>query len=169
MKGWPDLHWSNQCVLRYHIFKCAPGTTNVQCPWHLQCSVLLALLEFSAPGTITKFTVQYSSSAQVDTGTTSLDRLPVHLRMKLELPSLLWGSSWSPHSPRNWVDCGKTGHSVPWWKLARVLHYWCMQWYCALPDVVHYCKCHMLASVLLWKEIIFCTTPAVGHQPADMC
>ena len=64
----------------------------------------LALSEFSAPGTITKFTVQYSSPAQVDPGTTSLCRLPVHLRMKLELPSLLWGSSQSPHSP--WEQSG---------------------------------------------------------------
>ena len=62
----------------------------------------LAILEFSAPGTITKFTVQYSSSTQVGPGTTSIDRLPVHLGMTWELPSSLWGSSWSPCSPWEW-------------------------------------------------------------------
>ena len=105
MKDWPDLHQWNHCVLRYHKFKCAHGTTNVQCPWHYESSVPLALLEFSAPGNITKFTAQYSSSAWVDPGTTSLDRLPVHLGMKLELPFLLWGSSLSPHSPQGmeWI------------------------------------------------------------------
>ena len=68
------------------------------CPWHHKCSVPLALLEFSAPGTLGKFTVQ-SSSSQVGPGTTSLDRLPVGSGMIVELPSSLWGSSLSPCSP----------------------------------------------------------------------
>ena len=62
----------------------------------------LALSIFSAPGIITKFTVQYSFPARVDPGTTSLSKLPVHLGMELELPSLLWGSSWSLQSSREW-------------------------------------------------------------------
>ena len=72
------------------------------CPWHHKCSVPLAISEFSALGTITKFTVQLSSPAQVDPGTTSLYRLPVNLGMESELPSLLWGSFWSPCSPWEW-------------------------------------------------------------------
>ena len=59
---------------------------------------------FSAPGTITKFTVQSTSPAQVHPGITSLYRLPVILGMELELPSLLWGSFQSPHPP--WEQSG---------------------------------------------------------------
>ena len=32
-----------------------------------------------------------------------------------------------------------------------------------------HCKHHTFTSVLSWKEIILCTTSAVGHWPADMC
>ena len=68
---------------------------------------------FSTPGTFTKFTVQLSSPAQVDSGTTSLYRLPVHLRMELELPSLLWGSFHPPHSPWEWSELQQDGSQCP--------------------------------------------------------
>ena len=87
--------WHHKCSVPLALSEfSAPGSLNVQCPWHFQCSVPLALSQ--------KFTVHLSSPAQVDSGTTSLYRLPVCLRMELELPSLLWFSFHSPHSPFKW-------------------------------------------------------------------
>ena len=49
----------------------------------------------------------------MDPGTTSLSRLPVHLGMELELPSLLWGSSQSSHSPWEWSGMWQTRSQCP--------------------------------------------------------
>ena len=109
---------------------------------------------FSAPGTITMFTAQFSSPTRVNPGANSLYRLPVHLKMVLELPSLFWGSSQSPHSPWEqsglWQDRSQcpsmvTGQSPP-------------------EQIVTALMVYVMAL-----HIIFCMTSAVGHWPANMC
>ena len=63
-------------------------------PGTVRCSVPLALLQCS----LHSFLLQL----QWIFGTTSHHRLPVCPWMELELPSLLWGSFHSPHSPWEW-------------------------------------------------------------------
>ena len=140
-------------------------------PWHHKHSVPLALLEFSATGTITKFTAQ-SSSSRVCPGITSLDRLPVHLRIFVELPILLWGSSWSPCSPWEWSGLWLywskhpplvTGQSPPALLVCDgVAH-------CPMLACQPHCKCHTFTGVLLLREIIFHMTFCIGCWPAAMC
>ena len=148
------------------------------CPWHHKCSVPLALSMFSAPGTFTMFTVQLSSPAQVDSGTTSLHRLPVHLGMELELPSLLWGSFQSPHSPWEWSGLWQDRSQCPpdgnWAESSStdcystngvcdgIMH-------CLMSACQPHCECCTFASIFSWKEIVFCTTSAVSCWPANMC
>ena len=157
------------------------------CPWHHKCSGPVALSMFSAPGTITMFsapgtftmfTAQFSSPAQVDSGTTSLYRLPVHLGMELELPSFLWGSSGSPCSPWEWSGLWQdrsqcplmvTGQSPLAQIVTALLVYvmasctaWC--WPVSLTvNVVH------LQVFFHGKKLFFCMTSAVGWPADDMC
>ena len=133
----------------------------------------LALAKFSAPGTITKFTVQLSASCQVGSSITSLSRFPAHLRMIWELPSQLWGSSSSSHSPWEqsgswlyWLQCPPllTGQSPPalWWCVNGSVH-------CLLSACWPHYKCCTFTGVLLLREIVFHTTFYVGHWPANIC
>ena len=133
---------------------------------------------FSAHGTFTMFTVQLSSQARVDSGTTSLYRLPVHLGMGigtslssvefLSFSTFPLGMDWivarqvtvSPNG--NWAesscrDCHSTNGVCD-----GIMH-------CLMLACWPHCKCHTFASVLLWKEIVFCMTSAVGCQSANMC
>ena len=133
----------------------APGTFNVQCPWHFQCSMPLAL---------SMFTAQFSSPAWVDSGTTSLYRLPVHHGMELELPSLLWSSLHSstfpmgmewivvrqvPVSPNgNWAESSSTDCYSTNGVCNDIAH-------CLMSACQPHCECCTFASVLYGKKSFF--------------
>ena len=82
----------------------ATGTIRVKCPWHLQCSVPLALLKFSGPWYYHKvhYAVFILTSGSLEPPLLIAYRSA--LGWSWNFPSLLWGSSWSPHSP--WEQSG---------------------------------------------------------------
>ena len=133
----------------------APSTFNVQCSWHyhkVHCAV---------------FFICSSGS-----WTTSLDRLPVHPRMKLELPSLLWRFHFVSMFPQGMelmvakqVTMSPDGN---WAESSSTIGVYDGVAHCLMLACLLHCNCCKFTSVLSWKEFIFCTTLAVSCWLADM-
>ena len=131
--AWPDPNTGSGChncpMCPWHL-KCSVPLAlfKVKCPWHLECSVPLALSLFSL----------HSCQCPVKWVLVSplfLGFQPI-LGMIWEHPIWLWGSSWSPNSPWEWSGSWLHRHSVPCCWLGRVLlPSYGVWWYGALPDV----------------------------------
>ena len=147
----------------------APGTFNVQCPWHYQCSVSLALSQCSLHSFL--FQLKWILEPPLSIGCQSISGwncnfhlfygIPLILHIPLEMewimarqvtvsPNSNWAESYSTDCYSTDGDCDSIAHCL---MLACQLH----------------CECCTFASVLSWKEIISFMTSAVGHQPANMC
>ena len=127
----------------------APGTFRVQCPWHFQCSVPLALSQISLHSHLLQ--LEWILVPPLSIGCQSI------LGWNMNFP-LFCGVPFSLHvPPRNGVDCGKTGHNVPNGNWAESSSRDCHNTTGVCNGVVHYlmlacrphCKCHMFAIVLL--------------------
>ena len=145
----------------------APGTIRVQCPWHFQCSGPLALSQSSLCSFLLQF--KWILVPPLSLGFQSI------LGWNWNFP-LCCGVSFGLHvPPRNGVDCGKTGQCPPHDNWAESSSTDCHSTIGVCNGVMHclmsacwpHCKCHMFASFLLWKEIIFCITSTVSCQPAS--
>ena len=160
---WPDL--IQTLALVAIIVQCAHGTSNVQCPWHY--------LMFSAPGTITIFTVQLSASCWVGSGVTSLSRFPACLGDDLGTSHLAVGFLLVFAFPlgMEWIlatqaQCPLT---VDWAESSCPPMVCDGMAHCPILACWPHCKCHTFTAVLFWREINFHTTSCIGHQLADMC
>ena len=104
MKEWPDLYQSKHCSeipqllnvpMALQMFS-APGTIRVKCPWHLQCSVPLALSQSSLCSILHPLDLVLVPPLLI--GFQSISGWFENF------PSLLCSSSWSPCSLWEWSE-----------------------------------------------------------------
>ena len=134
----------------------APGTLNVQYPWHyhpFHCTVYSIL------------------SSGFWCNLSVLGFQPI-LGMIWEPPVWLWDSSSSSPSPGNGVDIGYTGTVSPTvdWAESSCPPLVCDgMMHCPLLACQLCCKCCTFTAVLFLRESDFCMAFCVGHWPGDMC